>query len=67
METLLPDQPVDFLMINPTVVGRDYRYIYCATVAKEELSPAAKDSFFFNGFVKYDIKERRVVHQVTVT
>ena len=52
-------------MINPGYVGNETnRYIYCATLGNETISKKARESYWFNGFYKYDTELRRIVKQV---
>ena len=52
-------------MINPSYVGNETnRYIYCATLGNETISKKAQESYWFNGFYKYDTELRRIVRQV---
>lgn len=65
MKELLPDVAVDFLMVNPDCTAYKNRYIFAATQGQNKrdhnLSQKAIDSCWFNGFMKYDLQERRVV------
>jgi carotenoid cleavage dioxygenase len=63
IEKILPDQIFDFLMINPHYLGKDYQYLYM-TIPSMELSDLAKESYSDGGFVKYDVKEDRIISQV---
>ena len=65
IEELVLKQGVDLLMINPGYVGNETnRYIYCATLGNETISKKARESYWFNGFYKYDTELRRIVKQV---
>merc|ERR1712032_1387522 len=64
MEPLFHDHHVDFLMVNPAYIGQKNRFIWCAIVNEEELSRKGNESSFFNGFIKYDTQEKRIVHLV---
>ena len=64
IEALVPEMGADWVMINPSVVGQKYRYIYAASFPEDGLSQKALDSCMQDGFFKYDLQERRIVKQV---
>ena len=69
MENLIADVNCEFPCINPDyAANRAHQFVYVATMSAEEyreLSPKAKENIQWSGFIKYDVKAKRIVNQVS--
>jgi len=62
---LLEDYYFEFPMVSPEVVGIKHRYAYLVKMLKEvPKSKQGSDNCYFDGFIKYDLEQERIVKEV---
>ena len=65
MDIILKEHSYEFPVVNQKYIGFKNRYTYfCYLWSKMPEDRAGKENMFFEGFIKYDLQEHKIVKNI---